>query len=441
METDKRFDGYLKEKIDRVESGEFNPRNFKELWELKREIIADAILNVKENTEHYIKFAERVKTEPYFRLQHICELGLPFHILIFISEKNIGKSRQMLRHMDNAYNRGKKFVIMRSLDVHLNLGLAQQLSEEHSNFNLSANGKIYHKTDRDESIPGLRGTRTREAGYAMSLSTCTKWKGGSFDDCEFIWFDEATDEHKDITVKEFRKLFISVVNSIERRKEDFTIIITGNTDFTVSHPLFEYFEIDPEQNLVYTKRKAPGALYPTNILYINSRGLYAQGAKSSRFIGAGGDPKDALDAFMNSVKNNTERITALDLTYLADPFFCVIFKDSQGEEFQLVIAKHNYVEQVDGVTNIEEKEHTWYYLKIEPFKPEYLYGYRIYTDDITMHTLYRDYTLYKKTLNAEWSIIRRIIRCGRVIFVKKETKLLLFKMLGRMTQNLEFILG
>lgn len=123
-----------------------------------------------------------------------------------------------------------------------------------------------------------------------------------------------------------------MVNSIERRKTDFKVIITGNTDFSVSHPLFEYFEIDPSQNLVYTTRQAPGAQNATRILYINSRGLYAQGAKSSKFIGAGGDPKAALDAFMNSVKNNTDRLVAMDLTYLADPFFSLLFNDSEGTE-------------------------------------------------------------------------------------------------------------
>lgn len=123
-----------------------------------------------------------------------------------------------------------------------------------------------------------------------------------------------------------------MVNSIERRKENFRVIIMGNTDFSVSHPLFEYFEIDPAQNLVHTTRKAPGAEKETKILYINSRGLYGQGAKGSKFIGAGGDPKAALDAFMNTVKNNTDRLTALDLTYLADPLFCLVFKDAEGKE-------------------------------------------------------------------------------------------------------------
>lgn len=84
--------------------------------------------------------------------------------------------------------------------------------------------------------------------------------------------------------------------------------------------------------MVYTTRKAPGAENPTRILYINSRGLYAKGARSSKFIGAGGDPKAALDAFMNNVKNNTDRLVAMDLTYLADPFFAILFKDFEGRE-------------------------------------------------------------------------------------------------------------
>lgn len=136
-------------------------------------------------------------------------------------------------------------------------------------------------------------------------------------------------------------------------------------------------------------------------MYINSRGLYAKGAKNSKFIGAGGDPKAALDAFMNSVKNNTDRLVAMDLTYLADPFFAILFNDIEGNEWILTVAKHVFKETVDGISNIEERNSTWHYIKIEEFKPEYLYGYRIFTDDITMHTLYRGYTVYKKSLDNE----------------------------------------
>lgn len=384
------FSKYLKEKVERINKNEFHPNNFHELYTLKQAIIADAIINQQENVEHYLKFAEIVKDEPYFRLAHVDKLELPYDILIFISEKNIGKSRQMLWYMDQTHQRGKKFVIMRSLDIHVNVGLAEQLSEEHSNFYLyPTNGKLYDKETK------------KPVGHAMSLNTCIKWKGGSFDDVEWIWFDEATDEHKDIDVNSFRKLFISVVNSIERRKEDFKVYITGNTDFSVSHPLFEFFDIDPSQNLVYTIRKAPGAERATKILYINSRGLYAKGAKSSKFIGAGGDPKAALDAFMNTVKNNTDRLVAIDLTYLADPFIAILFKDVEGREWVLTVARHAFTEVVDGINNIEEKTNTWHYIKIEEFKPEYLYGYTIFTDDATMNTLYRGFTIYKKTLDNE----------------------------------------
>lgn len=87
---------YLSEVKSRVEENSFHPNEFKELFELKRDIVTASILNRKEAAEAYQKFRERVKTEPYFRLHHIDELEMPYDILIFVSEKNIGKSRQML---------------------------------------------------------------------------------------------------------------------------------------------------------------------------------------------------------------------------------------------------------------------------------------------------------------------------------------------------------
>lgn len=450
MGVSDEFNAFLEEKINRVELAEFHPDKFKELLEWKRAIIADIILNNQKNGEYYLQFAERVKEEEFFRLHHIDDLNLPYDILIFVSEKNIGKSRQMLTHMNEAYARGKEFVIMRSLQEHLITGLATQLLEIHSNFKLGANGNILHKSDNDseaeeENTWGYYNKykkRTKKiAGKAMALTTCTKWKGASFDNTEFLWFDEATDEHENVTINEFKTFFIKVANSIERRKDNFKIIITGNTDFSTSHPLFEYFELDPEQNLIYTTRKAPGANQESRILYINSRGLYKVGAKNSKFIGAGGDPKAALDAFMNNVRSNTDRLVALDLTYLAEPWLCLIFKDHEGKEWQLVIAKHSYTTPMDGWDNIEEKTNTWYYIKIEPFCPAYLCGYKIYTNDLTMHTLYKNYTYYKKDCIKEWITIRRIIKSGKVIFVKKQTKFMLFKLLEKNTAKADYILA
>lgn len=156
---------YLDEVKVRVEENSFHPREFLELFELKRDIVTASILNRREAAEAYQRFRERVKEEPYFRLHHIDELKMPYDILIFVSEKNIGKSRQMLWHMNDAYNRNKKFVIMRSLDVHLTNGLFEQLCSPHSNFYLSNCGRINRKgADRYEAL----------AGYAMSLNTCTK---------------------------------------------------------------------------------------------------------------------------------------------------------------------------------------------------------------------------------------------------------------------------
>lgn len=59
-----------------------------------------------------------------------------------------------------------------------------------------------------------------------------------------------------------------------------------------------------------------------------------------------------------------------------------------------------FKEHADGVDLIEDRETTWYYLKIDPFSPEYLYGYTIYTDEVTMHSLYRGFVHYKKSLES-----------------------------------------
>lgn len=433
---------YLEEKIQEVKSNNFHPNNFKQIRDIKAAIISASILNKKENLENYLRFKkiveeERDKGQPFFRLEHVDRLGLEYDLLIFISEKNIGKSHEMLSHMNRAFENGEKFVLMRTLDTQISNGLKTHLNEAHSNFYIyGAENRILHKTE----INWETGKKSVQAGIAMSLNTCINYKGGSFDNYKWLWFDEATDKHDKIGVESFRRLFISVINSIERKKKDFKVIITGNTDFDVSHPLFEFLELDPDQNLIYTKRQNPGADRATRILYINSRGLY-KGANESRFIGAGGDPKAALDAFMNNATKSTDRIVAHDLTYLATPFICLVFKDVNGDKFQLTIAKHQYTTLIDGITTIKTETNNWYYLKIEPFQPAYLYGYKCYTSDVTIHALYRSFMYWKKDLSTEWLTIKNIIRSGKVIFIKEDTERFLHKFLERMTIGTELLLG
>lgn len=69
-DSDKKplFEEYLQEKVDIINRNEFHPDKFGDLYKLKQNIIADAIINRQENLDHYLKFAEIVKDEPYFRL-------------------------------------------------------------------------------------------------------------------------------------------------------------------------------------------------------------------------------------------------------------------------------------------------------------------------------------------------------------------------------------
>lgn len=58
-----------------------------------------------------------------------------------------------------------------------------------------------------------------------------------------------------------------------------------------------------------------------------------------------------------------------------------------------------------------------------------------------MHTLYRGFTSYVKTLDSRWCLIRRLIKFGRVFFIGKETKTMLYKLLEKKTMNSKMILG
>lgn len=58
-----------------------------------------------------------------------------------------------------------------------------------------------------------------------------------------------------------------------------------------------------------------------------------------------------------------------------------------------------------------------------------------------MYSLYRGFVYYKKSLEGLWRKVWNIIRMGRAMFIKTETKVMLYKILERECGRQKKLLG
>lgn len=408
---------YISEKILKARNREMDIAIGKEFTALKRQIIIDSILNTRENQEYYDKFIERVKDEKYFNISHINELGLEYDICIFLSKKGIGKSYYMIQQCNEVVDSGGDIAIMRVTDEDRIVGLSRQLIDYNAHFSMDAKGNLVHNTQK---VPDPKNTEkliNRPCGIAFSLTTCLKIKGGGFPKTKLMIFDEASDKRKGVGVKHYEDFIVSVANSVEREKNVETTtmpwIVYGNTDFESSHPLFEAFQIDPDTNLCYVKRQPEGANRPCKILYINSRGLYRSGAANSIFIGSIGNVQRAMSAFINEACNLTNKVLALDLTVLAEPYICIVFTHLK-ERWNVRVAKYDH--EVPGA-----ETETWYFVAVSLYNPAYCYGYDTYTSESVTADLYSHLMDLRQDLEEEWEEIKEIIDSHNTFFIGWES--------------------
>lgn len=420
------FRPYLLSKIEKAQDKDIFTNLQKQFTLLKQKVVCDSIEGAKKNQEYYLKFLEIIKHQDYFKMWQVDELGLEYDIFIFLAKKGVGKSYHMIEMCNDIVDDGESSVaILRATLEDVKSGLAGQLTSYDAHFIMDAQQRLWHK---HQTVPDERNPSRmvpRQCGIAMGLKTAYKHKGGGFEGYKMIIGDELTDNRDGIGVKEYENFFVSLANSIEREKKNIKFVAFGNTDSNVtSHPLFECFQIDPDENLVYVTRQFEGADRPTRILYINSRGMYRKGANESIFIGSVGNVHRAMKAFLNEGILMSYKTVALDVTVLAEPEIAIIWNDTDNETKLVKIAKYEYYKD-----EFKEETDFWYFIVVEDYDPMYLYGYTCFTDDMVLGSLHDHTTIYAEEIVDQWDFIKYVIVSGRCFFIGAETHHILAKLI------------
>lgn len=427
---------YLNKKIKAALDSPDVLKRKKEFSELKKEIVLSSIRGGKENAELYLKFRTIVANEDYFRLSHVDALGLEYDILLFLSKKGIGKSYYMINQINKWTEDGKGIAVVFRLNDEDLPAFAQQIEDYGGDFTMDGKGRLYSRSQFEPDRDKPNKQVPRYIGRACGMMSGSKMKGGAYKGLRGIIMDEATDRRRGLKKEHFETFFKSILNSIERESKNCPFIVFGNTDgYESAHPLFATLGIDPDENLVYLRRKFPGAVNETKILYINSRGLYNKGAEHSKLIGAIADVHQVLAAFVNESITKTKKVCALDLTAVTEPLFAILFTDIERQK--MLVKVTNY-ETKDPFTN---EKITSYFVCVEPYDPLYTYGFNTYTTEEVLFSLYIEHVYFIDDLSDHWEFIRSILLTPYCFFIGSETEAILTKYLKQFAKSSKRIGG
>lgn len=249
----------LLEKIQNREEQIVNDLNIiKSLFEAE---LAQKTTNRALWKKKYAELRAISKNSEYFKLEHINKLNLPYNIVIIVSKKGIGKTKEIYRLFQNIIDKDEKLFYMRHSDAELRTTM-WEFSEESP---LQSPLLIEEKRGKYRLVE--RGTGIFR-GFATPFKSAQRFGGAEFKDFYNIIFDECiTYETRGNNVENFRNIWDAFLMSVVRNKKGVKAFLFGNY-LRRENTILDYYGITPEDDLVYLNREG------CKILYINLRDMY-----------------------------------------------------------------------------------------------------------------------------------------------------------------------
>lgn len=242
-------------------------------------------MNLLDKINEYNKVIENDK---YFDLKKVNALNIPYDILIITSQRNVGKSYQIYKLIEEL-KEGEYFVLIRTLKEELKALANHFATDNNSNIDIIGD-KIYLKEyDGDKKL--LPISKRRLVGRTASMRNSSNYKSAFGDGFKFLVYDEFIDDNNrkicDVALMDFLSLMVS----IKRKTPEFKAYLFSNLfgDRTI---LLNQMGIDKTKEIEY---KTSSITYKSkkitnNILYLNLK---------NKFDGINNDPSLALALQLN----------------------------------------------------------------------------------------------------------------------------------------------
>lgn len=219
------------------------------------------------------EYNQLIANQSYFTLKEVRAINLPYHWLIVLGEKNIGKTYQLYQ-LVKELKPGEKFVYLRITVKECDEMAKSWLADQNCPFMVI--GKYIYWKVRDKKGDIIRPTAKEIIGRIVAISS-RQSVASSFDSSYvFAFFDEFIP----LTPKKIYEIsafdLMMLYSNISRRNQKFQFYFFGN--YNGDSDILKFLEINPATEMAYDQfvvdmeNQEPTKEF--NILFINTLGKF-----------------------------------------------------------------------------------------------------------------------------------------------------------------------
>lgn len=262
-----------------------------------------------------------------FRISYINDLPIDWNILICLGKKNIGKSWNIHRLIDECIAEDREIVMVRVSAKEFETALTPFFDEETSRVRVQKRyAGLYDLVLKPRNQEEFnKRSRLKKVGFCANISGLTAYQGSSYAKVKYIIWDECISDGstQKLTYNQI-KGFERFISSIVRDKKDVKIFIFGNLLSKVEKhsgdPLLNFYGIDPSCGCKYIPAQKN---YEANILFINCKDMF-KGIENQGVLG-GVDDENTTNLITNTLSEDSIKVTNELVFYSSKVLHTLVF--------------------------------------------------------------------------------------------------------------------
>lgn len=398
-------------------------RELTRLWKRRGREDANDKKIYKKFREHAEEGKERNNNR--FRMEYINKLNLNWNILIVLGKKNIGKTYQIHRLIEECIAEDRWVVLLRSTAKECKTAWQPLLEEDISKVKLRQGSNNTYDIIIKPTCPEDCTKRLKKVGFCCSISTLTSYQGSSYPKVKYIIWDECISDGGVAKIRDSDIVgFERFISSIVRDKKDVKTIVFGNLlekiSGMVGDPLLQHYGINPECGCKWIEGKKS---HEASVLFINTKEMFT-GIDKQGVIGG----VDTLAS--NSLLDNTLTPRGIKTVSMRD------FLDSRGK-YSLLFTYDTKIVAIHVNETVFTDIPKYLVISIESFNQRRVFTSAVYTNEAPLFNNYSHFVKYVD--NVTWSdLIEELndfCKAGRVIYANDISSLDMNKYMKHFLNN------
>lgn len=372
----------------------------------------------KEIYQQFIEIAEKFKdvNDNRFRLDYVYKLNLDWNILILLGKKNIGKTYNIHRLIDECIATDREVFMVRVKAREIESALRPFFDDPRSKVRIKGRGSGTYDLVVKPTNDKERNKKARKVGSCCSISTLTAYQGASYPKVKYIIWDECITDGvaQKITNSEIRA-FERFISSIVRDKKDVKVFIFGNLLSKVEahkgDPLLGFYGIDASCGCKYIEAKDKTH---ASILFLNTKSMF-KGIEDQGVLG-GIDDSNEANLLINELSGSSIKTVGEAAYYNSIPLYTLVFT-------------YDTIAQSIHIRRVEIPDFpTYLIVRIKLFNEKDIVGgtdnnARSFTNEESLFNTYSHCMIFidKEQWDDCVTMFLQFLECGRVLYADDDS--------------------